>query len=147
VIKRILTAVDGSDSSHRALHMAGEMAQKFDAELALLYVIRDTQIPDGVQKMADVELFHETRLTAMQMVGKQIVDECETQVRSLGADKVKSEVRPGDPAGVILHYADEADIDLIVMGSRGLGNLEGMLMGSVSRKVTNLSKVACLTIK
>ena len=79
--------------------MAGEMAQKFDAELALLYVIRDTQIPDGVQKMADVELFHETRLTAMQMVGKQIVDECETQVRSLGADKVKSEVRPGDPPG------------------------------------------------
>lgn len=147
MINRILVAVDGSDTSRRALAAAADMAGKYDAELVLLYVIRDMQIPESVQTMADMETFKGTRLSAMQLIGQQILEECEKLVAPAGLKKIKTEVRPGDPAGVILHYADEADIDLIVMGSRGLGSLEGMLLGSVSRKVTNLSKVACLTIK
>ncbi len=147
MIERILTAVDGSDASRRALAMAADMAQKYDAELVIVYVIRDMQIPDGVRKMADVELFQDTRLTAMQMIGQQVLDECVSFVKPIGITKIKTEVKPGDPAGVILRIADEENIDIIVMGSRGLGNLEGMLMGSVSRKVTNLSKIACLTVK
>ncbi len=147
MINRILTAVDGSDASRRALAAAADLAQKYDAELVLLYVIRDMQIPDSVQKMADVETFKGTRLSAMQLIGQQILEECEKLVTLTGVKEIKTEVRPGDPAGVILHYAEEADMDLIVMGSRGLGGLEGMLLGSVSRKVTNLSKIACLTVK
>jgi len=147
MINRILVAVDGSDTSRRALSMAADMAQKYDAELVLLYVIRDMQIPDSVQKMADMDTFMGTRLSAMQMIGQQILEECEEMVTLTGIRKIKTEVRPGDPAGAILHYADEASIDLIVMGSRGLGTLEGVLMGSVSRKVSNFSKVPCLTVK
>lgn len=144
---RILVAVDGSDASRRALSMAAEMARKFDTDLVLLYVIRDMQIPDSVEEIAELETFKGTRLSAMQMIGEQILRECEAFVSSHEIRKVITEVRPGDPAGVILHSADEVDADLIVMGSRGLGNLEGMLLGSVSRKVTNLAKTACLTVK
>ena len=147
MINRILVAVDGSPTSRRALGLAADMAQKYEAELVLLYVIRDMQIPDSVQKMADIDSFMGTRLSAMQMVGQQILKESEEMVAPAGLDKVKTEVRPGDPAGVILRYAEEADMDMIVMGSRGLGNIESALLGSVSRKVTNLSKVPCLTVK
>ncbi len=147
MINRILMAVDGSDASNRALAMAADFARVYDAELVLLYVIRDMQIPDGVRKMADVELFQDTRLTAMQMIGQQVLEESLKSAGDTGSKAVKTEVRPGDPAGVILRYAEDHNVNLIVMGSRGLGTLEGTLLGSVSRKVTNLSKIACLTVK
>lgn len=147
MINRILVAVDGSNASRRALSLAADMAQKYDAELVLLYVIRDMQIPDSVQKLADVDSFMGTRLSAMQMIGQQILKECEETIAPSDIRNIKTEVRPGDPAGVILHYADEADMDIIIMGSRGLGNIEGTFLGSVSRKVTNLAKIPCLTVK
>ena len=147
MIKRILTAIDGSDASRRALAVAAEIAEKFEAELTLIYVIRDMQIPDGVREMADVEMYEGTRLTAMQMVAQRVLDECIEQLGDHRPVTVKTEIRPGDPAGSILRFADDNKIDLIVMGSRGLGELEGMLLGSVSRKVTNLTKVACLMVK
>jgi nucleotide-binding universal stress UspA family protein len=59
---------------------------------------------------------------------------------------VESDIGTGDPANAIVGYADRNGIDLIVLGSRGLGQVEGMLMGSVSRKVSNLAAVACMVV-
>ncbi len=53
----------------------------------------------------------------------------------------------GDPATEIVSYADRNAIDLVVMGSRGLGQVESMLMGSVSRKVGNKTKADWLLVK
>ena len=147
MIKRILTAVDGSATAKRAVAYAAEIAQKFDAELVLIYVIRDMQIPDGVKEMIEVDGFQATRLSTMQTIGRQILDEFAQVAADAGASDVKKEVWPGDPAGTILRYASQHDVDLIVMGSRGLGDVQSMLLGSVSRKVANLSRVACLTVK
>ena len=79
--------------------------------------------------------------------GQQILDEFAAVASESGATRIRKAVQPGDPAGTILRYSGEHDVDLIVMGSRGLGDVESMLLGSVSRKVANLSKVACLTVK
>lgn len=147
LINRILAAIDGSETSHRALAVAAEIASRFEAELVLIYVIRDMQLPDGVKKMAHVELAQETRLSAMQTVAQSILGDCVDMATKAGAKNIKTEIRPGDPAGSILRFASDNDMDLIVMGSRGLGEIEGMLLGSVSRKITNLSKVPCLTVK
>ena len=54
---------------------------------------------------------------------------------------------PGDPATAIARYAQRNKIDLIVMGTRGLGNVKGMLMGSVSRKVANACNVNLLIVR
>ena len=146
MINRILVAIDGSATSRRGLDLAAEMAVKFESELILIYVIRDMQVPDGVRAlMADG--FQSTRLATMEAIGRQILDEFAAAAEAAGAKKVLKDVRPGDPAGAILRYSSEHNIDLIVMGSRGLGDVESMLLGSVSRKVANLSRVACLTVK
>ena len=60
---------------------------------------------------------------------------------------VRTVVHEGDPASAILAVAKEADADLIVMGRRGLGDLAGLLLGSVSQKVTHLAECACLTVR
>ena len=53
----------------------------------------------------------------------------------------------GDPARVIAEHAGLHKVDLIVMGRRGLGGLEGLLLGSVSHKVAQLAPCACLTVR
>jgi nucleotide-binding universal stress UspA family protein len=53
----------------------------------------------------------------------------------------------GSPAKEILEIAGRLDVDFIVMGSRGRGDLEGLLIGSVSHKVSHLAKQTCITVK
>jgi nucleotide-binding universal stress UspA family protein len=53
----------------------------------------------------------------------------------------------GDPAKEILSVAAEEHADIIIMGRRGMGDLAGLLLGSVSHKVSHLAECACLTVK
>ena len=53
----------------------------------------------------------------------------------------------GPDGAVILRYAKRRKVDLIVLGTRGLSQMKGVLMGSVSRKVTNLSEISCLIVR
>ncbi len=147
MLKKILVAIDGSQPSQRALDMGAQIAEKFDAVLVLIYVIRDMQLPESLRQMAEVELVQESRLTTLQKIGQTILAEAAARAKKQGATDVRNEVRPGDPAGAILRYVAENGVDLIVLGSRGLGDMESMLLGSVSRKVSNLAKVGCLTVR
>ena len=56
-------------------------------------------------------------------------------------------VEEGDPVERILEAQKREQADLIVLGSRGLGNMKGLLLGSVSHKVAHLAECACLTVK
>jgi nucleotide-binding universal stress UspA family protein len=53
----------------------------------------------------------------------------------------------GDPVEEIIQFAKNNDIDMIVIGSRGLGKIKGLLLGSVSSKVCHLAECTCVTIK
>ncbi len=53
----------------------------------------------------------------------------------------------GDPTSEILKYAEENDVDMIVLGSRGLGKLGMLMLGSVSHKVCNIAQRTCVTVK
>ena len=147
MLARILVAVDGSDASDRAVKMAGALANGFDASLYLLHVVREMQVPDELRKLAKVENLDSSRLGVLKMLGKEILEHAKEEVKKAGAKQVESNVHVGEPATTILRFADENQADLIVMGSRGLGQIEGMLLGSVSRKVGNLAKVDCLTVR
>jgi nucleotide-binding universal stress UspA family protein len=53
----------------------------------------------------------------------------------------------GDPAQSILHLAKERGVDTIVMGSRGLSDIKGLFVGSVSHKINHLAECTCITVK
>ena len=147
MIKKVLLASDGSEAADRALELAVELAAKFKAELVLLYVARDMLIPERLRRMTEIEDVEAPRQAALQAAGEAILDAARKAAEGRGVKRVEAVFRSGNPSDCIVQYARVNAVDLIVLGSRGLGNVKGMLMGSVSRKVTNLADASCLTVR
>ncbi|MDX2314967.1 MAG: universal stress protein [Gammaproteobacteria bacterium] len=147
MLTNILVATDASPASNRAINFAADLAGKYDATLHLIYAVREMQLPPELKKMAEVEKIAGARSDVLDFVGKKILSDAEVRAQKKGANKIKTSLEHGDPATAIMRYAKKRKIDLIVLGTRGLNQVKGMLMGSVSRKVTNLSDVSCLIIR
>lgn len=147
MLKNILVATDASPASNRAIGLAADMAGRYDATLHLLYVVRDMQLPPELKKMAEVEKIAGARSDVLDFVGGKILADAEARALKKGATKVKTALEHGDPATMTLRFAKRRAVDLIVLGTRGLGQVKGVLMGSVSRKVTNLSEISCLVVR
>jgi nucleotide-binding universal stress UspA family protein len=147
VFKNILVAVDGSTASTHALEMAIQISGKFDADLHLLHVVREMQLPLNPGLMDQYEAVQRQRHDLLRSSGEQILNQAKRVAQSKGVDSVKSDISSGDPATAIVDYAEKKQIALIVIGNRGLGQVQSMLMGSVSRKVSNITEAACLIVK
>ena len=147
MINRILVTTDGSPASNRAVDLAAHMAIKHDASLYLLNVIREMQLPPELKKMAQVENIGSARHDVLEFVAEKILGDAERRAKREGAKAVRKASGQGDPATAIAKYAQRNKIDLIVMGTRGLGRVKGMLMGSVSRKVANSCNVNLLVVR
>ena len=80
-------------------------------------------------------------------VGRLILDNARQRAESKGVTEITAELLDGATADKILAAAEKEEADMIVMGSRGLGHVAGLLMGSVSHKVSHLSNCTCVTVK
>ncbi len=147
MFSNILVAIDGSTTSSRGLEIAIELAKRFGAKLHLLHVVRNMQLPKELGRLIEVEKMQESRQNVLNMVGEQVLTQAKRVAESKGVKSIEQDIGTGDPATAIVRYADRNGVDLITVGSRGLGQVEGMLMGSVSRKVSSLAKVPCLIAK
>jgi nucleotide-binding universal stress UspA family protein len=136
-IKRILVAVDGSSQSFKAVRIGAELAKSTRAVMTLLAVSEVADMP---------ELMMEDRIKSKGAVMDSILEEAAEIAISEGAD-VQTALRHGHPANQILKYAKENDIDMIVIGSRGLGDTKGMIMGSVSRAITKGAEMPVLIVR
>ena len=137
MFKSILVAIDGSAASTRALEIAAGLSEKFGAGLHLLHVVREMQVPLNPGLMEEYEKLQRQRHDLLNSAGEQLLNQAKRVAESKGIESVESDIGSGDPATAIVEYAAKNQIDLIVIGSRGLGRVESMLMGSVSRKVSN----------
>lgn len=133
LFKRILVAVDGSKHSDKAAQYARGVARTQGAELVLLHC--PGNIPRIIGGAALEKLQKDLEKEGRKLV-KQYQGLCQ------GYEICYTiEVRMGDPANVIISYAEDNNADLIVMGSRGLTDLEGLLLGSVTHHV--LQRTCC----
>lgn len=137
-MKKILVPVDGSESSDRALTRAIELASAMKTGLIFLFVA-------NVNQLAINACLSGTVLDAMQKTGEAVLSHAE----ELTPEGIETErmLETGSPAPVILDAAETANVDLIVMGSRGLGLVKGMLLGSVSQYVVENAKCAVMVVK
>jgi nucleotide-binding universal stress UspA family protein len=129
--RRILVAVDGSDASTRAVEMAFTIA---DASHATITCVLgwNLEVHEGVvvtERSSERWAAVEARYAAL---GHRTVDP--VAARHPGVD-VDVMVRHGSPARAVVEAAAELEVDLVVVGSRGLGGFKGLLLGSVSRRV------------
>ncbi len=137
-MKKILVPVDGSESSNRALQSAVEIASAMGAGLTFLYVANVNQL--AINACLSGEL-----LEAVHKAGDAILSHAE----SIVPEGVASErmLETGSPAAAILDVAGRTGADLVVMGSRGLGLVRGVLLGSVSQYVVENAKCAVMVVK
>jgi nucleotide-binding universal stress UspA family protein len=101
------------------------------------------------QIMARVQDKKTTQLSleALDVIAKYVLSQVTALCRDRGVEKVTQTVEEGNPAKIILGLAESAGVDMIVMGSRGLSDLKGIVLGSVSQKVGQLSSCTCVTVK
>jgi nucleotide-binding universal stress UspA family protein len=152
MINNILVATDASAASNRALEMAAQLAEQHNAELLIVHVIRDMQIPFEIKEIPElesqqIESFSEAREKIMRKVAESVLKDARDKAGKAGANKIQTAIGTGDPATGILDFAKRREIDMIVIGTRGLGKLKGTILGSVSRKVTNNAETSCLIVR
>lgn len=145
--RKICVAVDGSPSSQEAVKAASQLASRFDASLLLLHVIRPMKIPQELQRYIREDDLDNLRFSALENVGQEILAQAQAIAEEYAVTKIRSLILSGDPVEQIIEQTRHQVVDLLVMGTRGLGKLEGALIGSISRKVTELSDTNLMIIK
>jgi nucleotide-binding universal stress UspA family protein len=170
VIKNILCALDGSSHAEKALDLAIAMAQKFDSRLVLFHVLMRNLDTEEMRRFSEIEgltaesvaevkrlqtvdgrvevgLPYDAKIIPSGMLvdlAQHILKSAQAGADVKGVSKTTIIMGDGDPAARILACAKQENIDCIILGSRGLSNIQALFEGSVSRKVSN--RAECTTI-
>jgi len=171
-IKNILVPTDGSEHADKAVDLASEIAGKYGANLNFLYVM--WRGPSLAQLRASVdlgELSESARAeidpaqhpiaehvsstfippvvprAALEEIGEHVLARARQTAEAKGVQAPNLVLRDGDPARTIVNIAGREQADLIVMGSRGLSGVEGVLAGSVSYKVNHTVPCSCMIVR
>jgi nucleotide-binding universal stress UspA family protein len=142
--KNILVPVDGSEFSLNAAQIAASIAEKYQAQLTLLHVISHSLDKFSIHRGEENDFNNE-----INKIRQQGVDILKTAVKSLGDHDTNIEMilSWGDPAKVILEEVEDKGFDLIVIGSRGLGTIRGLFLGSVTERISRAVACPVLTVK
>lgn len=139
MFKKILLAYDGSDCANHAADVAGELACKFDAQLVAIYALRPAPRlwATALREQALEQELNEAKL----LMGAVVERLQETGV------KVESQIVEGMEHEVVLKAARGHEMDLIVIGSHGMGDATSFLLGSVSDKVAHRALCPVLIVR
>lgn len=175
MFKKILCPLDGSNHSERALTLAVDMAKNYDASLVLLHALLRSADSAALRRFAEIEGLSKhvepevRRLQSMDgrlglnlgdayedmaiasrplvEIGQYILSNAKSDASGKGVKDVDTVLVDGAPADQILRCIEERDVDCVVMGSRGLSDIKGLFLGSVSHKVMNRAACTCIAVK
>lgn len=144
--KNIIVPTDGSVNSKRALEHAIVLASSLGASITLVYVANIVSVISNFDQIPNASGYVTEQVALdMEGEGKGVLDDFAKEVPE-GID-VKTVFEVGSPGPAVLSVAKKYKADLIVMGSRGLGPLKGLFMGSVSSYVVTHSGCPVLIVK
>jgi nucleotide-binding universal stress UspA family protein len=176
MINTIVVPTDGSAHAKKAIDLAADIAEKYGARMVILHVLlrhssesdieslcAENAMPDALSKkfenlrenwiemsVASGEpgpLFILVPDDILKEVGELVLENARLRAESKGVKDITAQIFDGSTADKIIAVAEKENADMIVMGSRGLGKMAGVLMGSISHKVSHLSKCTCVTVK
>ncbi|WP_160847481.1 universal stress protein [Pontibacillus yanchengensis] len=138
---KCLVAYDGSELSRKALEQA--MYQKHDDAPMEVHIVTVVS-PNG--PYTNPGLYQSIENSLMEKA-KAELDSIVEEIQDIYNVTIKIEVLTGNPGNNIAKYAKEHDIEMIIIGSRGLGNVRGFFLGSVSHRVVQQADCQVMIVK
>lgn len=140
----ITIGVDGSDHGWRALDVACDLAQRYDARLHIVHV---PEIPPSAMAIGIGAIDVPIDMNQIISGGQEVMANAATRARAKNIEPASQIVRTGAASTEILHVAESTDSDLIISGRRGMGNVASLFLGSTSHKIAQEAQCACLTVR
>jgi len=170
----IIIATDGSLSAERAVHIGADIAKSRKADVCVVSVLDGRPIPESIIAMAETEhlvdqpagghianianvptwIMEGVRAAAQteemidirHAVADLAMEKARTILGEAGVTSITEQVSEGDAADIILQAAARQGAEMIVMGTRGLGALKSLIMGSTSKQVAAQADCPCVTV-
>lgn len=143
---QVLAPIDGSSHSKKSLEFACKFANMYGAELVVLHVLHEAPGSETLT-LGAASVTIEASQEDLELAAADLFKAARKVAAESGCPDVKTVVMGGYPAQKILQYAKKNKVDIIVMGSRGRSDFKGLLLGSVSHRITNLAECTCITVR
>lgn len=139
MFKSIIAAIDGSEQSLLGLRHAGELAACFGGRVILVHAYPHTS---DLRDMVE----YNTLVARRKLTGQRVLEAARKHLGAVAVE-VEEDLLEGPPAEAILSVAEARRADLIVMGTRGMGSLKGMVFGSVSTQVAHYAHCPVMVVR
>ncbi len=139
-IEKILVPIDFSEYSHIAIEQGKTIAKEFNAAVEFMHVVEQDAHPEFYYISSDPILKANPQL-------KNHIIESLKKYSGVSEGKAGFVVGEGKPHKEIIEYAEENDIDMIVMPTRGMSDLEHIIMGSTTERVVRVATCPVLTVR
>jgi nucleotide-binding universal stress UspA family protein len=138
-IDTVLVPTDGSECAHTAVDHAGKLARSVDATLHIVYVVEIGKVINGdrAQRLRE----------ALEEIGERALDLALDRIQSSTYLSTKTSILDGPPYLEIARYAEDHDVDCIVMGTHGRKGIRRFLLGSVTERVIRRADVPVISVK
>ncbi|WCN39393.1 universal stress protein [Aneurinibacillus uraniidurans] len=148
MFQKIVVAIDGSEMGEKALAAALTIGKEQKAEVNVLHIGKDVLVSSyafvGAGYIA--QQAYDEISEVVKKEGEALLGKAKVTAESQGVVAITHYVT-GDPAHQIVTFAQENNVDLIVIGNRGLSGLKEVMLGSVSHKVSQLAECPVLIVK
>lgn len=134
--ERILLATDGSEDAIRASEAAMDLAQRSGAELHVVHAWHDIR-----------GFAHEFVRRELESQAREVLEEQVEKIRAEGGEIAKAHLREGRTSGEVIALGEEIGAGLLVFGSRGLGTVQRLFLGSQSEEIVHRSRVPVLVLR
>ncbi len=146
MFEKILVPIDGSPEGEQAIAYAAAIADKFNSKVYTLFAIKPVDVLVGYDQEIESEFQTRYNVDYLYKAGEKIIQAVQDKFHDQGIKDVEGDIRDGYPAEVILDYAREKKVGLIVMGTHGRRGLRALL-GSVASEVVHKASVPVMTVK
>lgn len=135
---KIVLATDGSKHSLRATKYAIELAKKFAGTVDIVYVVDDNR--------SNIDVLHDHEKSVIEHKRRDKIRAVEKLVEQSNI-VYETHILHGEAGPILIRFIDDNHSNCVVIGSRGLNNLQTFLLGSVSHKVAKRASCPVLIVK
>jgi nucleotide-binding universal stress UspA family protein len=141
---RMLLAADGSEEAELATRAAVELAEGTSSDLHLVYV---EPLPDFMKNGAGTPGYDHQLYKMIEAEGQETLRKLVWRVKVAGGTLAEAHLRMGVVAEEIVAFADELEVDLIIVGSCGLRGIRRILVGSISESVFRHARCPVMVVR